>query len=86
MNLDIFVPLIMKSCFWYAICMYVCMRAPLVRQWLSGSYLYSLFKGLYILGHYPVNQNILAPKIRGFKIDPKTNNDGFLKSDSNYFN
>jgi hypothetical protein len=53
---------------------YVWVCASLASERLEGFYSYSLFKSLSIVGRYPMNINILAPKIGVIQVGPETQN------------
>jgi hypothetical protein len=48
-------------------------------------YSYSVFKGLYVLGQYPVNLNIPNSKIQALQEGRKTQNGNFLENGCNDF-
>jgi hypothetical protein len=82
-------PVITKISFWNAVgmhvCIYVSMCTPLSPEWLEGLYSYSIIRSLCILGRCPVNLDAPILKIGRLQIGPKTQNSGFLKNNSNYF-
>jgi hypothetical protein len=59
------------------------MCASLVSEWLDGTYFYSVFKGLSLIGQCLMNMNILAPKIGALQMDHKNKMAIFIKNCSN---
>jgi hypothetical protein len=77
-----FAPLILKNGFWNTVCLYVWMCSSLVPEWLDEFYLYLVFTCSSIMGRFPVNAHILAPKIGTFHLGSKTQNDDFNENRS----
>jgi hypothetical protein len=57
----------------------------LASERLEGFYSYSAFKSLSIIGRFPVNMNIPAPKTGALLLGPQSQNADFLENRTNDF-